>query len=208
MIPLFVDLTGRSVVIFGGGGVAFRKARYFYPDSEVMVVSRSFGKDLSDLPVRKYTADTGLLSDDELENMISSAFLVVATLSDPRQNDRIGKLCRAKGILFNNADGKTGDVIIPSVTSGKNYTIAISTGGDSPAVSRFIREHLESEFPALELMIALQAELREALKGSEPRQEQRNKILKEVLNEKMVWKTLERDPALAREQVMERYIHE
>ena len=155
MIPLFVDLHGRHVVIFGGGKVASRKARYFSRESEVTVVSRSFAKDLFDLSVRRHGADTGLLSDDELTEIISPAFLVVAALSDPGQNNRIGRLCRAKGILFNNADGETGDVIIPSAISGKNYTVAISTLGDSPAVSRFIREHLESDFPGLEEMITL-----------------------------------------------------
>ena len=115
---------------------------------------------------------------------------------DADQNNRIGGLCRAKKILFNNADGEPGDVIIPSVSRGANYTLAISTGGSSPAVSRFIREHFESEFPALDAMIALQSELREKLKKTEPSQPKRNAILHEVLHDDAVWLALEKDPWL------------
>ena len=37
--------------------------------------------------------------------LIGNAFLVIGALSDPVQNNRIGKLCKKNGILFNNADG-------------------------------------------------------------------------------------------------------
>jgi precorrin-2 dehydrogenase/sirohydrochlorin ferrochelatase len=80
--------------------------------------------------------------------------------------------------------------------------------GNSPAVSRFIREHLETQFPALDEMIALQHDLRAQLKLTEPTQSRRNAILWEVLNDPELWKTLKNDPARARQQVMERYLHE
>lgn len=41
MIPLFIDCTGRRIVIFGGGDVAARKAAYFSGNADVTVVSRS-----------------------------------------------------------------------------------------------------------------------------------------------------------------------
>jgi precorrin-2 dehydrogenase/sirohydrochlorin ferrochelatase len=99
-------------------------------------------------------------------------------------------------------------VIVPSVTGGENFTLAISTKGNSPAVSRFIREHLETQFPALDEMIALQRDLRAQLKHTEPSQSRRNAILWEVLNDCEIWKTLKNDPVEARQQVMERYLHE
>ena len=42
MIPLMIDLAGKKVVIFGGGEVGARKARFFAPEAEVTVISRSF----------------------------------------------------------------------------------------------------------------------------------------------------------------------
>jgi len=208
MIPLFVDCSGKHIVIFGGGEVAHRKAAYFSGEADVLVVSRSFSHKMSILPVKRQMLEAGRVSDEVLNGIIDKAFLVIGALSDTIQNNRIKNLCIAREILFNNADGEAGDVIIPSVTGGENFTLAISTKGNSPAVSRFIREHLETQFPALDDMIALQRDLRAQLKHSEPSQSRRNAILWEVLNDHELWITLKHDPARARQKVKERYLHE
>lgn len=208
MIPLFVDCSGKRIVIFGGGEVASRKAAYFSGEADVLVVSRSFSHKMSLLPVERQMLDTGRVSDEVLTRIIESAFLVIGALSDPVQNNRIKNLCTAREILFNNAEGEAGNVIIPSVTGGDNYLLAISTKGNSPAVSRFIREHLETQFPALDDMIALQRDLRAQLKHTETSPSRRNAILWEVLNDREIWKILKTDPARACQLVKEKYLHE
>lgn len=208
MIPLFVDCSQRRIVIFGGGDVAARKAAYFAVTAQVTVISRSFGKKILDHNVVFKECDISTESDGSLETLIDGAFLVIATLSDTIQNNRIGLLCRKNGILFNNAAGEPGDVILPSVTGGINYTIAISTHGSSPAISRFIREHLEQNFPALDQMIALQQCLRLELKRIEPDQDKRDAILWEVLNDPSVWTTLSMDTKEAWNIVNTRYLHD
>ena len=208
MIPLFVDCSGKRVVIFGGGEVASRKVAYFSGEADILVVSRSFSQKIHALPVKRTVLDAGTVPDEVLDRIIDGAFLVIGAFSDPAQNNRLKNLCTARGILFNNADGEAGDVIIPSVTMGKNYTLAISTKGNSPAVSRFIREQLEKHYPALEEMIALQRDLRAQLKQYQPSPARRNAILREVLNDSALWETLKKDPAQARQQVTERFLHE
>src|SRR5512145_127562 len=194
MIPLFIDCSGRRVVIFGGGAVAARKAAYFAHEARVLVVSRSFVHKIETLPVRTRSLDTEAVSDSKLTALIGNAFLVIGALSDTAQNNRIGILCRKSGILFNNADGEKGSVILPAISAGQNFTIAISTGGNSPAVSRFIREHLEQELPELDAMIGLQRRLREELKKNIPGQIRRNEILRKALEDPSVWKILRTDP--------------
>ena len=106
MIPLFVDCSGRRVVIFGGGAVAARKAAYFADEARVLVVSRSFVQKIETLPVdEKECGYCRLHPMTKLPSLIGNAFLVIGALSDPAQNNRIGKLCKKNGILFNNADG-------------------------------------------------------------------------------------------------------
>jgi precorrin-2 dehydrogenase/sirohydrochlorin ferrochelatase len=163
---------------------------------------------MSLLPVERRMMDAAGVPDEVIDGIIEGAFLVIGAFSDPEQNDRIRDLCTARGILFNNADGKAGDVIVPSVTGGKHYTLAISTKGSSPAVARFIREHLEMQFPALDDMVALQREFRVQLKQYEPSPAKRNAILWEVLHDLVLWETLKKDPASAREQLKNRYLHD
>ena len=207
MIPLFVDCTRRHIIIFGGGDVAARKAAYFAGNAEVVVVSRSLQQKIQNLPLVCRECDVSTLSDTALGSLLDSAFLVIGALSDPAQNNRIGRLCRDRGILFNNADGEPGDVILPSVTGGINYTLAISTQGSSPAISRFIREHLEQNLPALDPMIALQQRLRAELKLTEPDQKKRNAILWNVLEDPKVWQALSADSDGAWELVTEMHLH-
>ena len=208
MIPLFIDCSGRRIVIFGGGAVAARKAAYFADEARVLVVSRSFVHKIETLPVKMKSVDLETVSDAKLISVIGNAFLVIGALSDPVQNNRIGRLCCKKGILFNNADGEAGDVVLPAISSGKNFILAISTGGSSPAVSRFIREHLEQELPELDAMIVLQNRLREALKNTEPDQARRNAILHKVLDDPWVWKLLKTDPDTSWEKVSARFLHD
>ena len=206
MIPLFVDLTGRRIVIFGGGDVAARKARYFAREAKVTVVSRSFSEKFSDIPVETVKGDLSATSDREIGALVAGAFLAVGALPDPGLNNRIGDICRKQGVLFNNADGETGDVMVPSVTRGEHYTLAISTGGNSPAVSRFIRERLEADFPALDAMIGLQADVREWLRACEPSQVKRNAILWAILNDREAWEVAGGDPERARRYIREKYL--
>ena len=207
MIPLFVDCSGKRIVIFGGGEVASRKAAYFSREADVLVVSRSFSPKMSALPVERRVLDVSTASDEDIAGITRQAFLVIGTLPDPSSNNRIGEICKGQKILFNNADGQAGDVIIPSVTGGDNYILAISTKGSSPALSRFIREQIEMHYPALDRMVALQHELREQLKSFEPSQSRRNAILREVLHDRAVWEILEKDPEKARVELKRRYLH-
>jgi precorrin-2 dehydrogenase/sirohydrochlorin ferrochelatase len=208
MIPLFVDLMGKRVVIFGGGDVAARKAAYFARDAEVHVVSRSFSKRMTALPVRRTEMDVKRTPDGDLEDLLKGAFIGIAALSDRAQNNRIGMICHRLGILFNNADGERGDIIVPSILSGKYYTVAVSTDGKSPAVTRFIKEHLKTRFFDMDKMIVLQEHLRHQLKSVEPSQKRRREILLQVLQDPAIWKALSRSRTEAERIVTRRYLHE
>jgi precorrin-2 dehydrogenase/sirohydrochlorin ferrochelatase len=206
MLPLMVDFAGKRVVVFGGGDVGARKAAFFCNQSEVTVFSRSFSPSFNELLITRRGENIAGMSDHELNQAIKDAFLVIAATSDTALNDRIGRYCAIEGILFNNADGKAGDVIIPSKIEGAHYLIAISTGGESPGISRFLREHIESRFPGLDGMIELQNRLRETLKIKEPGQERRGRVLHEVLHDEEIWSALSKGQGPACEIIESRYL--
>ncbi|KLK87563.1 siroheme synthase [Methanoculleus sediminis] len=207
MIPLMLDLTGRRVLIFGGGDVGARKAAFFEHEAEVTVFSRSFSPDLDGLAIRRREADLSALSDEALRGFLRGVFLAVAATPDPALNDRIGRLCAEAGVLFNNAAGEPGDVIIPSVVRGSRFLVAISTRGRSPAVSRYLRTRLEADYADLDKMIELQEEIRSMLRETEPVQAERSRILWNVLRDDEIRAALATDYGRARALAIERYLH-
>lgn len=206
MVPLIIDLAGRHVVIFGGGTVGLRKARYFCREAEVTVVSRSFLPEFSGLDLQCLEADLSVMDDPALAALVEGAFLVVAATSDREMNDRVGRAAREAGAHFNNAKGERGDTLIPSVVRGEEYLIAISTGGASPAVPRFLREHLQATYPHLDSMIRVEARLRAALKQTVPDQAARAAVLRAVLRDPEAWTWLVDGEGQAYERIKERYL--
>jgi len=208
MIPLFVDCSGKRIVIFGGGEVAARKAARFMAEADVTLISRSFSEKCLALPVKKQVLDVSTVTDDKIESIIRHTFLVITALSDTLQNHRIGQICSKHQVLFNNADGEEGDVMIPATTGGRCYTIAISTHGMSPAISRFLRQDLERRYPSLDAMIELQGRLREQMKTTNLPQDRRSEILWQVLHDQEIWTSLGRSPEDAWQTVQRGYLHD
>ena len=207
MLPLVLDLTGRTVVIFGGGPVGARKAAFFQGECRVTVASRSFGKEFREMDVSMVRMDIANAPDRNLKDLIRGAFLVIAAVKDPSLNNRILSLCRKAGVLCNTASGKPGDVIIPSVWKGKSHAVAVTTFGRSPAMARYIREKAELGAGDIDLMIDLQARARDALKPVEQSQERRAAILWEIIRDPAAWKALSRGEDAGWEYVEGRYLH-
>jgi precorrin-2 dehydrogenase / sirohydrochlorin ferrochelatase len=208
MIPLFVDCSGKKVVIFGGGEVAARKAARFAQTADVLLISRSFSKKCRTLPVQFQELDITTVPDKTINKIIDNAFLVIAALSDTHENNRIGHLCRKNKVLFNNADGENGDVVIPAVSEGTHYVLAVSTLGESPAISRYLRQEIETRYPELDAMIELQGRLRERLKTSGLSQAERSAILWNVLNDQQIWNALRHSVDDTWAEVEGRYLHD
>jgi siroheme synthase, N-terminal domain len=205
MIPLLIDFAGKKVVIFGGGEVAARKAAYFR-ECTPLVVSRSFSRRLADLNVERMKLDLSRVTDEEIGVLIRGAFLVIAATSSREINNRVGACCQREGVLFNNADGKSGDVILPAILEGKNFLIAVATYGRSPGFSRYLRTRLESSRESFDRMIELQERLRKALKLSGHPPGKRRRILEEVISDPDIWEALRVDDADTWARVKKRYL--
>jgi precorrin-2 dehydrogenase/sirohydrochlorin ferrochelatase len=185
--PLFIDFTGRDVVIFGGGPVGERKAAYF-ADANVTVISRDFTQGLEAMPgVRLVRRDAGAA---DVPGLIKDAFLVVAATGDAALNREISRIAGETGVLANSAAGDS-EVILPAKIVRDDIVIAVSTGGMSPAMARFIRQRLETSLgQELSDMVRLQSDLRERLKKEVPSQEKREKMIWEVLEDPAIWGAL------------------
>jgi precorrin-2 dehydrogenase/sirohydrochlorin ferrochelatase len=180
MLPLMIDCAQKKIVIIGGGNVAARKAAYF-SDADVFMYSATFHPDVPAYVTR--VSCTIAPDRDAIRRIIEDAFLVIVATSDPGLNTFIVDVTRAEKILCNCADGEPGDVIIPAQIQRGEIVIAVSSGGTSPALSQFLRIHLEEMFPELEQIAVFLAVLKLELKQSIPEQKRRSIILHKALRD-------------------------
>lgn len=188
-LPLMLDLTGKEVVIFGGGKVGERKASFFCTASRVTVISREFTPELDKLSKKRKIKLIKVrdLTDVEILMHMKNAFIVIPATSDAILNDNIASVAYRSGKLVNRVD-ETGDVIVPSVIRQGDIVIGISTLGNSPALSKYIRKRLEEVItPEFSQMAKLQNEIREMLKSHVKEQKERSEILWNIINDGDVW---------------------
>ena len=190
-LPLMLDLSGRKIVIFGGGSVGERKAELFCSCADTLVVSLEFSQRLQELEssgqIRLIKLDLLAASDSELREIISGAFIVIPATSNFELNRKITSIAQESNVLINQVDA-LGSVVIPSVIKRGDLLIGISTLGHSPAVSKYTRKQIENVItPAYSDMIRLQDELRSYLKQHVVEQRKRKEILWKVLESEAVW---------------------
>jgi precorrin-2 dehydrogenase/sirohydrochlorin ferrochelatase len=191
-LPLMLDLKGKEVVIFGGGKVGERKASLFCKYAKVTVLSREF------TPILDQFSNYGKiklikikeLTENEISRYLKNAFIVVPATNDASLNEKIAKIANFYGKLVNRVDDR-GDIIVPSVIELGDIIIGISTFGQSPALSKYIRERIEEVItPEFQLMSRLQNEIREILKSHVKDQMKRKEILWNIINDNEVWAAL------------------
>lgn len=191
-LPLLIDMNTRKVVIFGGGQVGERKAALFSRYARTTVISRSFTPGLHEHAKHgvNLMKTSGSFSDGEISNYVKGAFIVIPATSDQELNKRIVDISHQHDCLVNSVDGIE-DIAVPSIIERGDITIALSTKGASPALSKFMRKKIEQTIPAeFDVMARLQKEIRQRLKHQLPKQEDRSRILWTILEDEEVWKAL------------------
>jgi precorrin-2 dehydrogenase/sirohydrochlorin ferrochelatase len=141
--PIFIDLKGRTCSVVGGGLVAERKARALLDcGARVSVISPALTEGLQSLAEGATIKHVprGYKPGD-----LKGSFLVIAASDDPDVNSGVWKEANEMGILANVADQpEKCNFILPSVLRRGGLTVAVGTGGASPALARRIRTDLES----------------------------------------------------------------
>lgn len=171
--PLFLQLSGRPVVVFGGGAVAERKVnRLLQAGAEVTVVAPNITKNLAALvkAQRIKHLHRGYRPED-----LKGYILAFAATNDELINARIAQEAGVRDILVNVADRpELCSFILPSVLTRGDLILAVSTSGKSPALAKKIREDLEDYFgPEYEIYLQLIAQARERALTEVPDQSRR-----------------------------------
>jgi len=157
--PMCVDIRGQRVLIIGFGTQTqdkIEKLRQFAPEIQQLETLTE-------------------------ANLTPPPALVVAGDLEPKEKERISILCREHNIPVNVVDMPAlCSFFFPSLITRGDLTVAVSTGGKSPAAAAHLRQKLETEIPDRTGEILDWAEtLRQQLKGESP--EKRRQILKHAV---------------------------
>lgn len=191
MIPLLHDFTDDRVLVFGGGRVGARRARTFSHEASVIVVSPTF-TDESFGTAERIRASPAPDDIAEWLDRVEPA-LVVAATDDETVNDAIATAARERAVLVNRADRAgerdVGSVAIPATVREEPVVVGISTGGTSPALSRVLRERIETEIEGAGELARITGKLRAELRETHSPGERRA-VVRRVVRDERVWKAL------------------
>ena len=140
--PLFLDLAGQPVVVIGAGRVALRKIRtLLVANANVSVISPG----ASD-PVRQLAQNNRIrwVRRRYRRGDLRGSWLAIAATDDPAVNQLVCAEAKRRRLLVNCvAPPSAGNFIVPAQVRRGGITLAISTGGTSPAFAKRLRRDLE-----------------------------------------------------------------
>ena len=184
--PVCLDIRGRLCVVVGGGNVAQRKVQALLAaGARVRLISPGLTGGLAGLAATESIEwRNRKFREDDLEG----ALLVFAATDDRRIQQLICSRAARNGQLVNVADdpGRC-NFHVPAFFQRGSLTIAVSTGGASPAVAAMIRNKLAGEFGAeYEVLLDIMAMIRQRLRDGDDSQVERKKIYKKILHDDIV----------------------
>ena len=142
LLPLFLTLTGRRVLLVGGGPVAAAKLRQLLAvGADVHVVAPRVDAEIVRAGV---TIARRRFEPADLDE----TWLVVAAAT-PEANREVAAAADARRIFVNAVDDlSNATAFLGGVVRRGGVTIAISTSGDAPALAGLLREALDAVLPA------------------------------------------------------------
>lgn len=141
--PVSLDLTGRACLVVGGGKVAARKARTLVDcGALVTVIAKSLATEMEELSGRLEAVERRAYASGDAARFR----LVVTATGDPEVDGAVHADAEAAGVWINSADDRAhSSFILPAVHRDGAVTVAVSTGGVSPAFASWLRDRLATE---------------------------------------------------------------
>lgn len=173
-------------LVVGGGSVAERKVELLLEcGAAVTVVSPRCTDRL------RHLASLGKLSLVERSYVtedLGSAGLVISATDSSATNAEIANQARGRGLLVNAVDDpELCSFLAPAVVRRGDLTVAISTGGRSPALARYARERIEELFPpGYEQVIDQLSHLRQRLRSAVSKAEAREQVWRALMDDGLV----------------------
>lgn len=152
-LPIFMNIKGRPCLVVGGGEVAARKAQLLLKaGARVQVSAKDLGNEMNEL-----VRDNRILPlrSPYCASQLAGKKLVIAATDDQLVNRQIHGDCVARNIPVNVVDSpELCTFVLPAIVERGPVTIAVSSAGQAPVLSRLLRARLETLIPASYGMLA------------------------------------------------------
>lgn len=146
--PVFIQLEDKKCVIVGGGQVAYGKAiSLLEAGARVTVVAPDIHHKFTELE-KNEKKQLQVLNRIFREDDFKNAALVIAATNRTEINQQVVDLCETKGIMVNSASHSSKQGVgFSSFMRRGPITIAISSGGTSPLLAKYLRDSIENQIP-------------------------------------------------------------
>jgi precorrin-2 dehydrogenase/sirohydrochlorin ferrochelatase len=137
--PINLNLEGRSCLVVGAGRIGLRKTEQLLAaGARVTVVAPEVVGDFAGLPVTIYQRVFELTD-------LDGRRLVITATGNRDLDQLIYDTCEERGIWINSADDPERCAFtLPAVVRRGDLMVTVSTGGNSPALSSWMRQKLEA----------------------------------------------------------------
>lgn len=181
-LPLGFKLNGRRCLVIGGGAVALRKARLLAKAQAIIdVIAPEILDDLRALVAKQQGhCQQRRFAANDIEGYI----LVVSATNCDATNEAVSRACMAKNIPVNVVDSPAlCSVIFPAIVDRDPISIAVSSNGASPVLTRHLKSQLDSLIPAnYGALAGLLARFRERAKAAIPDLQQRRYFWEHIVD--------------------------
>ncbi len=181
--PVFLDLRGKKTVIVGGGHVAYRKAcSLSEAGSRVTVIAPEI------FALIRQLSAVECIEREFVPEDLDAAALVVAATDSRTVNSLVSTECAARGIFCNVIDQPDlCTFTVPAVVEKGPISIAISTGGVSPALAKRLRYKLSADVgPEYEKMARILSILRPLILEQEGGQKEHKRIFDILIDSELL----------------------
>jgi precorrin-2 dehydrogenase/sirohydrochlorin ferrochelatase len=191
--PVNLDMTNKRCVVVGGGDIAERKVeRLLECGAQVTVVSKSLTPVLK---ARKKTGQMDHIDRDYEDQALDGAFMVIGATNRNDVNERISKDAMTRGLLVNIVDDPDRcNFILPSLVQQGDLSIAISTGGKSPALAKKLRKELEKQYgPEYQTLLVIMGILRKRILAGDQRAADNKAVFEDLVHSDILQAIREKD---------------
>jgi precorrin-2 dehydrogenase / sirohydrochlorin ferrochelatase len=204
-LPVFIDVSGRTCVVIGGGEVAEHKTRSLIEAGALVVLISP--EVTAGLAAMSRSATIRYLAREYRRGDLAGAGLAFEATGDDVTARAVASEAGENGVPVNVADvPELCTFIAPAVVQRGGLQIAISTGGASPALAGKIRQELEDRFGhEYEVMVDLLAHMRRWLRLHQPDRGMRARTLGALVQSDLL-QCLKRGDFAAANAIVERVL--